>query len=125
MSKYELKEADETKLRELENASAFTIEGAGGNLHEWCVGLNEMLEQRGIGQVKEFYTFSGQLMNETYGLTGSNRYSDDLTFLSFPLDNLDIGKLAMFKLEFRARWLDDIVDNNAAREQKETEECYA
>lgn len=125
MSKYELKEADETKLRELENASAFTIEGAGGNLHKWCVGLNEMLEQRGIGQVKEFYNFSGQLMNETYGLTGSNRYPDDLTFLSFPLDNLNIGKLAMFKLEFGARWLDDIVDNNATREQKETEECYA
>lgn len=125
MTKYELKEADETKLRELENASAFTIEGAGGDLNEWCAGLNEMLEQRGMGQVKEFYTFSGQLMNETYGLTGSNRYSDDLTFLSFPLDNLDIGKLAMFKMKFGARWLDDIVDNNAAREQKETEECYA
>lgn len=125
MTKYELKEADETKLHELENTSAFTIEGAGGDLNEWCVGLNEMLEQRSIGQVKEFYTFSGQLMNETYGLTGSNRYSDDLTFLSFPLDNLDIGKLAMFKLQFGARWLDDIVDNNAAREQKETEECYA
>lgn len=125
MTKYELKEADETKLRELENTSAFTIEGAGGNLHKWCVGLNEMLEQRGIGQVKEFYNFSGQLMNETYGLTSSNRYPDDLTFLSFPLDNLNIGKLAMFKLEFGARWLDDIVDNNATREQKEMEECYA
>ena len=34
MTKYELKEADETKLRELENVSAFTIEGAGGDLNE-------------------------------------------------------------------------------------------
>ena len=115
MNKYELKEADETKLRELENASAFTIEGAGGDLNEWCVGLNEMLAKENIGQVKEFYTFSGQLMNETYGLTGSNAYQNDLIFLCFMLDDLDIGKLAMFKMKFGARWLDDIVDNNARR----------
>ena len=52
MTKYELKEADETKLHELENVSAFTIEGAGGDLNEWCVGLNEMLAKENIGQVK-------------------------------------------------------------------------
>lgn len=118
MTKYELKEVTtEDKLRELENDSAFTIEGAGGDLNEWCAGLNEMLNQKGIGQVKEFYTFSGELMNNIYHLTGKNRYPNDFTFLCFKLDDLDVGKLAMFKLEFRARWLDDIVDNNAAREQ--------
>lgn len=121
MTKYELKEADETKLRELENASAFTIEGAGGDLNEWCVCLNEMLAKENIGQVKTFYTFTGKLMNDTYNLTGSNAYPDDLTFLCFMLDDLDIGKLAMFKLKFGARWLDDIVDNNNAREQRKIE----
>lgn len=119
MTKYELKKATTpSELLSLTDNSAFTIEGAGGDLNEWCIGLNEMLEQRGIGQVKEFYTFSGQLMNETYGLTGSNRYSDNFTFLSFMLDGLDVGKLAMFKMKFGARWLDDIVDNNNAREQR-------
>lgn len=118
MTKYELKEADETKLRELENASAFTIEGAGGDLNEWCIGLNEALDKNKIGQVTTFYTFSGELMNKVYGLTGSNAYPDNFTFLCFMLDGLDIGKLAMFKLRFGARWLDDIVDNNNAREQK-------
>ena len=118
MTKYELKEADETRLRELENDSAFTIEGAGGDLNEWCIGLNEMLAKENIGQVKTFYTFSGQLMNETYGLTGSNAYPDNFVFLCFMLDGLNVGKLAMFKMKFGARWLDDIVDNNNAREQR-------
>ena len=121
MTKYELKEADETKLRELENASAFTIEGAGGNLHEWCIGLNEMLAKENIGQVKTFYTFTGKLMNDTYKLTRSNAYPDNFTFLSFMLDGLDVGKLAMFKMKFGARWLCDIVDNNNAREQRKME----
>ena len=105
------------ELLSLTDNSAFTIEGAGGNLLEWCVGLNEMLGNENIGQVKTFYTFKGKLMNETYGLTGDNAYKDDLTFLCFMLDGLDIGKLAMFKMRFGARWLDDIVDNNQAREE--------
>ena len=119
MTKYELKEVTtKSELSNLKNGSAFTIEGAGGNLHEWCVGLNEILAKENIGQVKTFYTFTGKFMNETYNLTGSNAYPDDFTFLCFTLDGLDVGKLAMFKMRFNARWLDDIVDNNNAREQR-------
>ena len=51
-------------------------------------------------------------------LLGSNRYPDDLVFLAFSLDGLDVGKLAMFKLRFGARWFDDIVENNARREER-------
>ena len=36
--------------------------------------------------------------------------------MAFPLDGLDVNKLAMFKLQMRDRWFDDIVDNNARRE---------
>lgn len=100
--------------------SYFTIEGAGGDLEEWMNGINELLAESSIGQVETFYTFTGEDMNNYYGLTGSNRYPDDLTFLAFPLDNLDIGKLAMFKLRMGARWFDDIVDNNAHREGRES-----
>ena len=57
-------------------------------------------------------------MNSVYNLTGSNAYSDDFTFLCFMLDGLDVGKLTMFKMKHNARWLDDIVDNNIAREQR-------
>lgn len=118
----ELKDTDFAILKTLENNSAFTIEGAGGDLNDWMKGINELLAEKNIGQVDTFYTFSGKLMNDTYNLTGSNRYPDDFTFLCFKLDGLDIGKLAMFKLQFGARWLDDIVDNNNAREQRMMEE---
>lgn len=118
MTKYKLKEATtKSELLSLTDNSAFTIEGAGGDLHEWCVGLNKLLAKENIGQVKTFYTFTGKLMNDTYNLTRYNAYPDNFTFLCFMLDGLDIGKLAIFKMTFGARWLDDIVDNNNAREQ--------
>ena len=52
--------------------------------------------------------------------TGSNAYPEDLTFVSIPLSMFkNIRKLAMLKLQLGARWLDDIVDNNARRELEE------
>lgn len=116
MTKYTLnKIKDADILHELENASAFTVIGAGGDLNEWCIGLNEMLADEKIGQVTEFYHFKGKLMNKTYDLTGNNAYKEDITFLSFKLDGLNVSKLALFKLRFGARWLDDIVSNNNVR----------
>lgn len=106
------------ELDELVKASAFTIIGAGGDLKEWMGGINEMLGTLKIGQVKQFYTFKGKLMNDMYKLTGDNRYDDDLTFLSFKFDKLNVGKLAIFKIKFGARWLDDIVANNQSREEE-------
>jgi len=55
-------------------------------------------------------------MNDYYNLTGSNAYQNSLNFLAFSLDNLNINKLAMFKLRCQDRWFDDIVDNNRRRE---------
>ena len=51
-----------------------------------------------------------------FGTTGTNRYPDDLTFLCFPLDNLNVGKLAMFTMRMGDSWFDDIVDNDLRRE---------
>lgn len=113
-----IKVTDAGLLKELASASAFTIEGAGGDLNEWMNGLNEEMAKVNIGNVNTFYTFKGKLMNDTYALTGKNRYDDTLTFLSFRLDGLDVGKLAIFKMQFGARWLDDIVDNNLRREEE-------
>lgn len=116
MTKYTLTEVkDADTLSELENASAFTVIGAGGDLNEWCIGLNEIFAGEKIGQVTEFYSFKGKLMNETYRLTGYTAYNEDITFLSFKLDGLDVGRLAMFRLKFGAKWLDDIVSNNKMR----------
>lgn len=113
-----IKVTDAGLLKELASASAFTIEGAGGDLNEWMNGLNEEMAKVNIGNVNTFYTFKGKLMNDTYALTGKNKYQDTLTFLCFRLDGLDVGKLAIFKMRFGARWLDDIVDNNVRREEE-------
>ena len=83
--------------------SYYTITGVGGNLDEWKTGYNELLTKEGIGSVNSWITFKGADMNAFGRLTDDNAYPDDLTFLAFPLDNLDIGKLAMFKLKMEDR----------------------
>lgn len=96
--------------------SYYTIVGCGGDLNEWATGYRELLGDRGIGKPEKFIAFKGKDMNEVYMLTGSNAYTDRLTFLMFPLDGLDVSKLAIFRLQAQDRWFDDIVDNNQRRE---------
>lgn len=106
-------------FEKLYNGSAFTFEGLSfDNFDELKDQINDILEQENIGRVKSenFFTYVGKDMNDYYRLTGSNRYPDDLPFVSFLLDDLDIGKLAIFKLIIGGRWFDDIVSNNLERE---------
>ena len=67
-------------------------------------------------------SFKGSAVNAEFGLTGDNRYDDNLTFLAFPLDGLDVGKLAIFKLQMGDRWFDDVVDNDLRREAEKEDE---
>ena len=109
-------EANKTQIEELRNKSAFTFVGAISNLAEWMVGINDVLKQNGINQVSEFYTWKGKLMNDIYDF---NVYQDDITFLAFDITEIpmdQIGRLTMLKIQYGARWLDDIVDNDLARE---------
>ena len=92
--------------------SWYTITGAGDDLEDWVGGYDMLLSEAGIGKPAGYVTFNGADMNKEYGLSGSVAYPDDLTFIAFPLDDLDVGKLAMFKLKMGDRWFDDIVDNN-------------
>jgi hypothetical protein len=108
----------EKELINLTNTSAYTITGAGGDLNEWIKGYTKILNDNNVGTPKEWYTFNGELMNTTYKLKRDN-YNPTLTFLSFSLDGLDVGKLAMIKLKLGDRWLDDIVDNNLRREHEQ------
>ena len=55
------------------------------------------------------YVTTGKVMNEICHLTGNNAYPDDLTIFS-------IDKYKGLAIMFVARWLDDIVSNNADRE---------
>ena len=99
--------------------SYYTIIGCGGTLRDWTEGYEKLMGKDGIGKPSGWYQFTGKDMNEHYGLTGNNRYPDALQFLCFPLDGLNVGKLAIFKLRMGDKWFDDIVDNNRRREEKE------
>lgn len=108
-------------FNEMYDGSFYTITGCGGDLKEWVDGYTNLLENGNIADLEEddWSTFTGKDMNDYYHLTGRNRYPDDLVFLAFSLKNVhNVGALAMFKLEMGDRWFDDIVDNNAAREEK-------
>ena len=105
-------------LRKAYDGSYYTIQGAGGDLQEWKDGYANMLAERGIGTITKWVEFQGKDMNTEFDLTGNNRYPDRLHFLAFPLDGLDVNKLAIFKIQMGDRWFDDIVDNNARRQKE-------
>ena len=102
-------------LQKAYNGSYYTILGAGGDLQEWVDGYNEMLAEEGIGKPKDWFYAKGAQVNKEFGLIGHEAFKARLTILFFPLDDLDIGKLAIFKLRRGDRWFDDIIDNSLQR----------
>lgn len=99
-------------LDEFYNSSAFTFEGIVVNQHD-MEELMEYLKSRDYAPDNNvaWYWFNGDVMNKKYRLTGTNAYSDDLTFLVIP-DYYN----PMVKMQLGARWFDDIVDNNSRRQ---------
>lgn len=93
------------------DGSYYTIIGCGGDLQEWKDGYQKLLDEQNIGTITKWIEFKGKDMNEELQLNGQDKYRDDLQFLAFSLDGLNVGKLAMFKLQMGDRWFDDIVDN--------------
>ena len=94
----------ETKeqLKALNDCSAMTWEG-------WIEeDFGVALDMCGAEGAKGYVT-TGKVMNEICHLTGSNAYPDDLTIFS-------IDKYKGLAIMFGARWMDDIISNNADRE---------
>lgn len=117
-----LKEADEKQIRQLESASAFTWEGmelSEENLAQIAdVFTAEKLVKEDTGEITGYF-WNGELMNSMYGLHGENAYPNDLPFLSFEIGSFNgAGNLNVFKMSVGARWLDDIVRNNALNEEE-------
>lgn len=98
-------------LEEAYNGSYYTITGCGGDLQTWKNGYQELLDKENIGKITKWVEFTGKDVNDELELEGNDRYQDDLHFLAFNLDGLNIGKLAMFKIKMCDRWFDDIVEN--------------
>ena len=117
-----IKVTEKEQLDMLYNGSACTLEG----LAESFVG--DMIEaMRNRGFIKDdnlnvdVYSIKGCLMNDVYGLTDDNAYQDDLTIICVPLKFMkNIEEFAVtMRIEYGYRWFDDIVDNNARREEEQ------
>ena len=92
--------------------SFYTIIGAGGDLAEWTTGYEDLLAQAGCGKPTQWFTATGSEVNVYIGPTRLEDYFDPaLTFLFFPLDGMDVGALAIFKIRMEDRWFDDVVAN--------------
>lgn len=105
-----------TPLEDLQPAyggSYYTLIGVGGDLAEWVAGYEGLLEEQGIGKPTAWYSANGAQVNAFAGpdLAPHDRFASDLTFLLFPLEGLNTGMLAMFKLRMEDRWFDDVIDN--------------
>lgn len=76
----------------------------------------DFLDEHGGLKNRDYYTFTGKLMNDYYCLTGSNRYADDLNFLVIRLSSLkNITETSIARFVIGGRWFTDIVDNNMSR----------
>ena len=125
MSRYEVVEADSAKLDDLYNGSSLTFEGCTTDKENLDYLYNWLKE---LGAIKEgilpIYTYKGSLMNEKYGLTGTNKYPNDLNFITVMLEDINYSNdLAFKRFEIGGRWFDDIVNNNTMREER-TDESF-
>ena len=91
--------------------SYYTIVGVADE-KEYKGGYQKIFDENNIGKVKEWYSFTGKDFNEMYNPEGVNKFRPGVNFLVFPLDGLDINKLAILRLQMGDRWFDDMVDNS-------------
>ena len=119
--KIRLIEADEVKIKELEEESAFTWEGMTLDPENLDAIANAFVEEQLVlPETEEIigYIWYGCTMNSLYNLHDDNQYQDDLPFLCFDTESFNgSGSLSVFKMMVGARWLDDIVANNRVREE--------
>ena len=97
------------ELQALANKSAPCWEGLSLD------GLEEYI--KGIDPKVTVVFCSGDNYNRAYNLTGNNRYPWNLTlvFLDIPSD-YSLSEMMKWKLQYGARWADDVRDNNLRRE---------
>lgn len=101
------KEEVEDKLVMLYNNSALTFEGLDENSIDEAV---EYIIEEQPSADPHVYILSGKQMNEICHLLDDNAYPDDLTIVSI------LGTGSILAISIGARWLDDIINNNAMRQ---------
>lgn len=94
-----------TDLRRMNGKEGLILQGCGGETQKWVDGINKMLTDKGI------------LLDNTKFENVSMFKRDGITCILYPFEDvhLDIGKLAMWRLQsytaFSGTWLSDYVDN--------------
>ena len=107
---------DTATLNKLYDSSALTLEGLA--IDDVDSMLDYVDEISGL-KTRRAYVINGDVMNDAYGLTGSNAYPDDLHIVCVDLNDIDnVDKLVVARFGFGGRWFDDVVDNNARREEE-------
>lgn len=97
--------------------SYYTIIGTGEPLDEWVTNYEKALEDAGVGKPVEWFTTTGESVNAYAALYRKgqiyriDKFRPEVTFLMFPLTDLNVGRLAMFRLLWQDRWFDDILQN--------------
>lgn len=100
-----IKEISIDELRRMNGKEGLILQGCGSDLQEWLDGINDLLTTEGV-------LLNGSKFDTIYSFQVG-----DHTDLLFPFDNveLNIGKLAMWRLETRntffGTWLSDLVPN--------------
>jgi len=116
---YDVKKA---KFKLLQRVSKRGLEGivflgAGGKLNQWVKGINDLWNKEKIGK--------GLIEDKMMGLYVINTSGGrtDLVMIFKTKSQLDIGKLAMWRLKFRdATWLSDYVVNYRDQHLESVEE---
>lgn len=108
--------------KRLEKEEAFTMEGlckeSIPDLANWLVEEAGSLTKE-EAEKKDAIIFSGKQLNTLWGLTGDNRYPDNLTIICVSLEGLrNIPKLSVRRFAVGGRWLTDVRDNNLRREKE-------
>jgi len=107
---------DTETLNRLYNGSALTLEGL--NADDIDSLLDYVDEVAGLKN-RTAYKISGATMNNAYKLTDDNAYPDNLTIVCVALEDIkDVDSIVMARFDFGGRWFDDVVDNNARREEE-------
>lgn len=103
-----IKQVNIEELRKMKDREGLILQGCGGEPQEWLDGINEMLTESKILLNGTKFKAENCCVFENEGLT----------CLLFPFSedvNLDMGKLAMWRLQthekFGGKWLSDYVDN--------------
>lgn len=112
-----MRELTAADLHEAQAGSFYTIAGAGGPLGAYVLAVEGFLADEGVGKPQEWFCTSGHEVNEYARLTKrgeifeKDKFRPDLPLLLFPLDGLDVGRLAYIRIKMGDRWFDDLVEN--------------